>query len=381
MSTTDGEARKLRDGKKPNGKWIDRWHEGGVKHQRTFDLKGDRDNFRRERVRRQQLGGLVIVQRDVSLAEFVELEWWPEYALLDLEKSTRATYAQTWAKHLLPRLGRRELRQLDTDAVLDLKARLLKAGVGEPTVVKALVVLQSILSFAVLKKRIDANPVAQVKKPSQNVSRQVAPVRPALVEDLRARLGVRDATLISVLAYAGLRPQEVLALYGEDLDERKVYVHRKNVDGEIRPYTKTRKQRWVRLLEPLAMDLVEYRLTSGRSNGLLFPRADGRPWSRDDWRNWHRRVFRPNTAAVGLAGARPYDLRGSFVSLLIWEGQTIVEVSRQAGHSVATSDRHYARMFEDFHPDERTSAEEQIRAARQPGGRGMDALFDRTVGT
>jgi integrase len=358
---------------------VDRWHEGTVKRQRTFDLKRDRDTFRRERIRRQQLGDVVIVARDVTLAVFVE-EWWQEYALVELERSTRATYAQTWEKHLRARVGGFALRQLDTDVVLDLRQALTSAGAGAPTIAKSLVVLQSILSFAVLKKRIAFNPVARVRKPSITPSRQVAPIPPAVVEDLRARLSARDAMLVSVLAYAGLRPQEALALHGEDISDRKIFVHRKVVDGELLGYTKTRRNRWVRLLGPLAQDLAEYRLATGRRDGLLFPRADGEPWRAHDWRNWHRRIYQPNAAAVGLIGARPYDLRGSFVSLLIWEGQTIVEVARQAGHSVATSDRHYARMFEDFDPDARQSAEDAIRAARQPGGRGMDALFDLEVG-
>ncbi len=369
----------MSDGRKSNGKWIDRWHESGVKRQRTFDRKGDRDAFRRERIRRQQLGDVVLVARDITLADFVE-EWWREYALVELETSTRAAYAQTWEKHLRRRLGGFGLRQIDTNVVLELRQALSTAGAGDPTIAKALAILQSILSFAVIKQKITVNPVARVRKPSIAPTREVRPIPPAAVEDLRARLGSRDATLVSVLAYAGLRPQEALALHCEDLDDRKIFVHRKIVDGQLLGYTKTRRNRWVRLLGPLGQDLAEYRLASGRRDGLLFPRPDGEPWRAHDWRNWHRRVYRPNAAAVGLEGARPYDLRGSFVSLLIWEGQTIVEVARQAGHSVATCDRHYARMFEDFDPERRQSAEAVIRAARQPGGRGMDALFDHGVG-
>jgi hypothetical protein len=38
----------------------------------------------------------------------------------------------------------------------------------------------------------------------------------------------------------------------------------------------------------------------------------------------------------------PYDLRGSSVSVLAWKGCTLLEVVRQARHSVAVCDRHYA---------------------------------------
>jgi hypothetical protein len=67
----------------------------------------------------------------------------------------------------------------------------------------------------------------------------------------------------------------------------------------------------------------------------------------------------------------PYDLRGSFVSLLAWEGQNMLEVARQAGHPVAICERHYAGIFEDYYRANRTSAEAAIRAAREAGVRAV----------
>jgi integrase len=46
-----------------------------------------------------------------------------------------------------------------------------------------------------------------------------------------------------------------------------------------------------------------------------------------------RRVFEAAAERAGRGRVRPYDLRHSFVSLLIAEGRSIVEVARQAGHS------------------------------------------------
>ena len=51
-------------------------------------------------------------------------------------------------------------------------------------------------------------------------------------------------------------------------------------------------------------------------------------------------------------------------------------VARQAGHSVAVCDRHYAGIFDDVDPATRVTAEAAIRAARGPGVRGVCALFD-----
>ena len=63
--------------------------------------------------------------------------------------------------------------------------------------------------------------------------------------------------------------------------------------------------------------------------------------------------------------ARPYDLRHSFVSLLIAEGHNVVEVARQAGHSPKMALDTYAHVFEEFDPTERVDAAGLIRDARR----------------
>lgn len=75
-------------------------------------------------------------------------------------------------------------------------------------------------------------------------------------------------------------------------------------------------------------------------------------------------AWQPACRAVGLEGARPYDLRHSFVSLLIHEGRSVVEVARQAGHSPTMTLDVYAHVFDEFDIAERVSAEDQIAQAR-----------------
>ena len=47
-----------------------------------------------------------------------------------------------------------------------------------------------------------------VDKPRQPPTRRPEPLPPETVERIRAQLSQRDAAMISVLAYAGLRPEE-----------------------------------------------------------------------------------------------------------------------------------------------------------------------------
>ena len=62
---------------------------------------------------------------------------------------------------------------------------------------------------------------------------------------------------------------------------------------------------------------------------------------------------------------RPYDLRHAFCSLLIHEGQTVVEVARQAGNSPTMTLDTYAHVMAEAEGGERVSAEAAIRAARE----------------
>ena len=82
------------------------------------------------------------------------------------------------------------------------------------------------------------------------------------------------------------------------------------------------------------------------------------------WRNWRNRVFQPAAKKAGLSQTRPYDLRHSFVSLLIAERRTIIEVARQAGHSPTMTLDTYGHIFDELEDAEPVTAEELIRAAR-----------------
>lgn len=76
------------------------------------------------------------------------------------------------------------------------------------------------------------------------------------------------------------------------------------------------------------------------SISLVVLLARGRCWSETG------PEFGPAVRAAGVEGAvRPYDLRHSFVSILLAEGATVVEVVRQAGHSPTMTLSTYAHML------------------------------------
>jgi integrase len=182
------------------------------------------------------------------------------------------------------------------------------------------------------------NPVSFVKKPSQKRQHRVRPVHPQQVEAMGEWLTEQgrpeDAALLSVLAYAGLRPGEALALTWGDIGEGVIFVSTAASLGEQRR-TKTLGDRVVAAVDPLSRDLQKHHEASGQpaADALVFPAPDGRLWTDNVYRNWRRRWFKAAALAAGLDGTRPYDLRHSFASLRLAEGWNPVEVAEQMGHA------------------------------------------------
>jgi len=349
--------------------WRVRWRdEQGRNRSKVLGRKRDAQAFDAEvrRLKRTRELGRLDAGHE-TLRDFGQ-EWWKLHGEPNLARTTLETYAALWDKHVLPRLGSVQLRDLDPAALQRFRAELEASGVGPASVRKTLVLLGGVLERAVEWGRLSANPAALVRKPNPARQRAVSPLQPADVERLRALLRsrdrLRDATLVSVLAYAGLRPGEALALTWRHVGRRALLVDGAVSLGEIGA-TKTRRARSVPLVTPLVNDLSDWWQACGRPGDeeLVFPGPQGAPWTRTAWQNWRRRVYADSAAELGLQTTRAYDLRHSFVSLLIHEGRSVVEVAQQAGHAPTMTLSTYAHVFAEL-GDERMSAEEQILRAR-----------------
>lgn len=350
--------------------WRVRWRQGGRNRSKVLGRKRDAEVFDAEVRRQKRTGEIALLDAGKQpLWEFGE-EWWRLHARPNLAPSTLQLYAMLWDTHILPRIGGLALTELTPEVVNRFRLELEAAGVGRVSVRKALTLLHGVLQRACEWGRIATNPVRAVPKPPAGRARAVSALPPEVVERIRDRLIrrglMRDATLVSVLAYAGLRPGEALALTSAHVRERTILVEAA-VSLGVLAHTKTRRRRTVRLLAPLAQDLADWRLHAGRSEdeALVFPGHDGHPWTLAAYQNWRRRIYTPAAEAAGVERPRPYDLRHSFVSLLIAEGHNVVEVARQAGHSPKMALDTYAHVFEECDPAERTSAAARIREARE----------------
>jgi integrase len=345
--------------------WRVRWRQHGRNRARTFSTKRDARDFDAEVRRQRRAGSMAALDAGAeTLGEYVTEVWAVTHAPT-LAPKTRLHYASLYDHHLRPYLGPVALRDITPELIGRWQGDRLAAGAGPVAVRHALDLLGSILEQAFIARRLAENPARRVKKARRPRREEVRPLSPGRVEVMRGALDIRDATLISVLAYAGLRPGEALGLRWGDIRERTLLVQRAISLGEESD-TKTRQHRTVRLLAPLASDLRSWRMASGRraDHELVFPGRDGHPRTQAAYQSWRRRAFARATQAARLLHARPYDLRHSFASLLLHEGRSIIYVARQLGHDARLTLTRYGHVIDELEESPLIEAEAAIASAR-----------------
>ncbi len=240
-----------------------------------------------------------------TLHDYVISTWAPAYGS-NLARKTQLHYESLLIKHVLPELGPLELRAITPETIARWQADRLACGYGRVAVRHAFDLLGSILQRALESGQVQTNPARAVRKAPRPRRPEVRPLPPATIERMRAASSPRDAALISVLAYAGLRPGEALALQWRDIREQTILVERALSLGEEKD-TKTAAHRTVRLLPPLAADLREWRLRSGRpaDKAPVFPSAAGTLWSQAAYQSWRRRAFRRALDGAGHRARSP----------------------------------------------------------------------------
>jgi integrase len=195
-----------------------------------------------------------------------------------------------------------------------------------------------------------------------------------VVEAIRRRLDRQNAALVSVLAYAGLRPGDAYTLTWRDvLDDRgrarkRLVVRTALSDGEATT-PKSQRAREPELFAPVARELAELHLAQGRPamNALVFPDGAGGHLRRQ---NWRRRVWIPALERARVPYFRNYDLRHTCGTLLLYEGRTLNEVAEHFGHAdPGFTARTYAHVMRDAPRRRRVPIVQAIRTARDAAAR------------
>jgi integrase len=365
----------------PNGGWKVRWRDPSKldkngkpsARSKTFMLKKDAQSFDRDVKSALQRGVRVDGGRKTGTTFNALADEWREAQRPILGKKTLRDYEGQLDNHLRPIIGSEVVSSIDAARVFRLRSEVAKTA-PDYTTARVLKLFRQIMSFGLLIGRVGpSNPADIIGTrgflPSQKRQKDIRPLWPEQVEAVRLAMlerkspyALRDATLMSVLAYAGLRPEEALALTWEHIAPTSIRVEFANVNGNIKAATKTWRRTIGTFPPELRDDLTQWRKAcpDSSSPALVFCSDDGGAFTKFDYDNWRKRTFKP----CAPDDAVPYDVRHGHASLLIRSGWDLVRVAKRMGHSPATCLHHYAHVFDAHEDTEEVSWLEAISSAR-----------------
>lgn len=327
----------------------------GKRRQKQFSSKRRADLWAAEITRKREDGLLErLTPSQITLTELAMQ--WLDGPAQQLAESTRKTYVGVIELHLLRWLGDTPIASISRGVVQDWQDGLTSAGVTPEPRRRALKYLRMLLNYAISREYLTLNTASLVRMPKVAAADPPRPLSPSSVESLRRSMESPDGPYaVSLMAYAGLRPQECFAIQWGNVRDRTILIRS----------TKTNRVDSVAMLDPLASDLREWKMMSGQPGDqtLVIPRARGGEWTRTAQDNWRKRVFDPACQKAGIV-ATPYTLRHSFASLLIHAHYPVTYVAQQMRHGLDMTMRHYAHVIADLDPAIRIDPSEAIFQAR-----------------
>jgi integrase len=259
--------------------------------------------------------------------------------------STHEDYQIMLTRELLPAFKGMRLGEITRERVKALAMVGLKKGHSPKTVLNYIRGLSSLLSHAVEDGLLAVNPALKPGKFLPGGSKRKA-INPYTREEVAhfleaARVRIpRYYPLFLCAVRTGLREGELLALQWTDLDfsGRFIEVQRNYTRGEITT-PKSGESRRVDMSLELRQVLRDFQ-TERQLEATVKGWPEVPPWvfcNEDggilDPSNLRERVFYGVLKAVGFRRVRFHDLRHTFASLLLQQGESLVYVKEQMGHS------------------------------------------------
>jgi integrase len=305
--------------------------------------------------------GLKAPAETVAAAEIVlkpffrdySIGWLSTYAKVHCKHATHRLYTQVVEDHLNPVLGSKRIDAISRNDVRLLIAAKIEQKLSKSTVRNIVAPLREMLGHAVDDGLIVSNPATRLARFSKETSaranaQKILPYTPEEVNALLDRAATKNSDLhvfLLVAVLTGMRLGELVGLQWPDIDPIAKCVHVKRAVSRRRVETpKNHLIRRIDLSDDLlrALQQMETRrkqewLEKGKAvPEWVFCNEEG---SFMNEFNFRTRKFYPLFkkedgvgAALQLRRIRLHDLRHTYASLMLQQGESITYVKEQMGH-------------------------------------------------
>jgi integrase len=284
--------------------------------------------------------GIWIPSAEIPTFEKVA-EDWLEYKKPNLRRSTWKVY-EGHTKFHFEDIKHLKINRVTIQKIEKWIADRQKADMNISTLRKILVTFNQIMSYAVRHQYITYNPLRDAERPRRQgkEGKGVPKIRVLAPEEINALLDAvksqKYRVLFKLAIMSGARQGELFGLKWSDLDWENSQVHIQRTFNnqawyDVKTETSRRK---IDLGPSMIAELKKWKLACPFNKlNLVFPNEAGQPFNHN---NVISRYFDPALKDAGIERIRFHDLRHTYASLLIEQGENIKYIQTQLGHSSPT---------------------------------------------
>jgi integrase len=265
-----------------------------------------------------------------------------------VRQSTKGCYVGCYTRYVKPEFGSIRLDRISRDKVEEFASALVSKELSKDTIRLILATLRRIMSRAKRHELILENTATALGEFYKQAPVRHSEIQPLTADEVPIFLAAviqcspQHYAIFLCAIHTGLRSGELAGLQWGDLDVsgKFLMVRRSIVRGKIMP-TKTGKVRKVDVSDALLETLLELRrkrkeslLAEGKNelppDSWIFANNEG---NYPDMKNLKNRHFQKCLEKAGLRQIRFHDLRHTFASLLLQNGEPLTYVKDQLGHA------------------------------------------------
>ena len=282
--------------------------------------------------------GVYLPDKKIPLFSEVAKDW-IEYKKPNIRASTLKGY-KGYFKNQFKTLKDIKINRITIAHVEKLISDNQGQGMNIKTIRRSIVVLGQVMQYAVRHRYIDYNPVRDAERPKGQGDEEKDDIRILAPGEISAFLDaepdLKYKTLFRLAIFSGARQGELLGLKWTDIDwiNSQIHIQRTFNNGAwYKPKSKASKRKID--LGPVTMaELKRWKLACPPNDlDLVFPDQSGQPID-------HRRLpsghYWPALKKAGIPKTKFHNLRHTFASLLIEQGENIKYIQTQLGHSNPT---------------------------------------------
>lgn len=343
--------------RKRRGKWcVDYYDENKNRH--IYQVDGGRDEAE-TKLAEIVKAGKKAPKKCATFQERAEL-WLETYARGATRASTYRNYEDLLRLHLYPVFSGKPIDQITRRMVREFIVAKQKEGFSRSSMRNILIPLRGIYSQAIEDEEIDRNPAEKMGKHiTQKQRKEINPFTreeaQVFLDAVKASPDRRYYPFFLCALRTGIRQGELISLKGTDIDFHGRFIHvQRNLSAgniELPKNGKTRRVDMSQHLTDTLQELLSKRRAEALRREMEKPAGERRDAAEvvneamEQWlfMTWPRRrrvevsnlrkLFNRLLVTAKLRRIRFHDLRHTFASLLLQQGESPVYVKEQCGHS------------------------------------------------